>query len=118
MGGVNESVVKNDVEDAMGACDGVRVHVSGGEVHFHDDVRKLKVAVPVSRWYAIWGKLRDLSMESATLIDPDRLTQVDIRVRVKRGELSAKVSVSKCADSRAESFDALDRLAHGKKATV
>lgn len=35
----------------------VRFHVSGSEMHFHDDQQKLKVAIPLGDWF---GQLRQL----------------------------------------------------------
>lgn len=61
MGGENEfktpakkSGSKTDREETIGE---LRIHESKGEVHFHDDDRKLKVAMPVATWYAAWQRL-------------------------------------------------------------
>lgn len=46
-------------EDASQTIQNIRFHLSGGEVHFHDDQNSLKVAVPVSDWYRAWELLRN-----------------------------------------------------------
>jgi hypothetical protein len=35
----------------------LRIHESAGQVHIHDDPNKLKVAVPVARWFKEWERL-------------------------------------------------------------
>jgi len=40
-----------------------RIHQNAGEVHFHDDEAKLKVAVPVADWWKAWEKLRTESSQ-------------------------------------------------------
>jgi len=84
MGGDNESVVKSDKksEGVVLAADikkkkkkkervlqtqNIRQHVSGPEVHFHDDENKLKVAVPTAEW---WNAIRNFGkLKSFTWID-------------------------------------------------
>jgi hypothetical protein len=56
MGGEREATIP--MRDQEGGMIGtVRFHESKGEVHFHDDVNGLKVAVPSGTWYAAWQKL-------------------------------------------------------------
>ena len=35
----------------------LRIHESKGEVHFHDDAKALKCAVPVATWYSAWERM-------------------------------------------------------------
>lgn len=60
MGGQRETTVASKADPVRpGQTVGdVRVHEKSGEVHFHVDKFGLKVAVPVPRWFAAWGKLR------------------------------------------------------------
>jgi hypothetical protein len=71
MGGMNEKVIESRVETRMPAGKGskpitirkTRIHENEGEVHFHDDESKLKVAVPSGKFWAAWSTnvgLRDL----------------------------------------------------------
>lgn len=47
----------------------IRQHVSGGQVHLHDDDNKLKVAIPVAEWYVIVRQLK--TMTPYTYVDTD-----------------------------------------------
>lgn len=38
----------------LGDYQRIRFHESGGEVHFHDDDRGLKCALPVARWHNLF----------------------------------------------------------------
>jgi hypothetical protein len=58
---------------------GLRFHLSRGQVHFHDDKAALKVAVPASAWWGAWQRLRvpagaGNSAESFTYLDLDNST--------------------------------------------
>ena len=78
---------EQEVQPAAGAeptGQTIRFHVSGGDVHFHDDESGLKVAVPISDWYRAWELLRnprDVSMPGQytayyTYSNPDRNTML------------------------------------------
>jgi len=80
VGGENESVLKTDAGKAsaesvlkadqpapsvlsaygqvLRQTAEIRQHVSNGEVHFHDDQRKLKAAIPVADWFGVRRQLR------------------------------------------------------------
>ncbi len=45
---------KKDREQTIGE---LRIHESEGEVHFHDDAKKIKVAMPVATWYSAWERI-------------------------------------------------------------
>ena len=78
MGGERETKGKAAVSTKPGAeftSGDVRVHESGGEVHFHVSGEKLKVAVPVRMWYVAMEKLVSSPGEVFEFIDPDSETQ-------------------------------------------
>lgn len=52
----------------------IRTHESGGQVHFHDDARKLKVAVPSVKWWKAWDVL-----EAVLPDDPKRFSFIDTK---------------------------------------
>lgn len=45
----------------------VRVHVSGGEIHFHNDIAGIKAAVPIAEWWSAWQRL--LRLEKFVYLD-------------------------------------------------
>lgn len=85
MGGANETKVaqKSPAKSAGNCphCDmaldaspasvigSVRVHESGGEVHFHDDKSENKVAMPVAVWYERYENLLAGSVDSVRYVD-------------------------------------------------
>ncbi len=64
MGGERETTVEQKSpesqpkEESPQKVGKLRIHESGGKVHFHDDDRKLKVEVPVSEWWKAWDYLK------------------------------------------------------------
>tara|TARA_Y100000310_G_scaffold328692_1_gene397229 strand:- start:1389 stop:1766 length:378 start_codon:yes stop_codon:yes gene_type:complete len=91
MGGENEKVV--ETPRATSAPFGktaktvgkIRIHENAGEVHFHDDKKKLKVAVPVADFMERWEtfqldpfrgdslRLFDSENETAVILQPDNI---------------------------------------------
>jgi hypothetical protein len=57
MGGEREETVavKGKGKSGEETVGNIRFHEKDGEVHFHDDANKLKVAVPVSVWWDAWN---------------------------------------------------------------
>lgn len=74
MGGEREFVTNDKRGSAV--VDGVRVHESKGEVHFHDDSIKLKVAILSHVFWAAWEKIK--TGGSVQLIDSANGTFVKI----------------------------------------
>ncbi len=70
MGGENE--ITTPKKSAPGAPNpsGLRVHINGGEAHFHDDTGRLKTAVPVSVWYKYREELITLQRPTWEYLDP------------------------------------------------
>lgn len=58
MGGEREDVIEGGADGAP--IQNIRIHESGGQVHFHVDKSKppLKVAVPVATWWEAWQRLK------------------------------------------------------------
>lgn len=89
----------------------VRVHESGGEVHFHDDKSKNKVAVPVAVWYDRYENLLAGGVDSIRYVDTVNKTMlmaslaivpvaasksgekaVDLLIEISKIEISAEMS--------------------------
>lgn len=87
MGGVAEDVVPQTEKRSDGSVvtvGKVRFHESGGEVHFHDDERGLKVAIPVATWWSTWQSLSSGAAKKAELVDASRKTMVTVKVSGKQ----------------------------------
>jgi hypothetical protein len=105
MGGERETFVdkpaekKNPPDDtqSMGSLRGtnnpLRIHESAGEVHFHDDVAKLKAAVPVSTWFKAWDKVSS-QPQSWQFVDQKNKTVLTIDTKLEAGNLEADVTLS------------------------
>lgn len=80
MGGENE--ITTPKKSAPGAPNpgGLRVHINGGEAHFHDDTGHLKVAVPVSVWYKYREELITLQRPSWEYLDPKNETLLTLNM--------------------------------------
>jgi hypothetical protein len=50
----------------------IRIHESGGEVHFHDDKNHLKAAVPGALMFEQWMRLEDPTSPTADFFHVDR----------------------------------------------
>jgi|TARA_Y100000310_G_C20591198_1_gene768096 hypothetical protein len=51
----------------------IRVHLYNGEIHFHDDTAKLKVAIPVADFWRDWQKFSTNHFEdSLQSVNQDR----------------------------------------------
>lgn len=78
MGGERETHVKSKPKSGSTEVGALRIHESGGEVHFHDDKRKLKVAVPVATWYdATSLLLAQRPGDAWTFVDPVQHTVLE-----------------------------------------
>lgn len=91
MGGINENYLKKDniipkeevlladsVTEQIQELQNIRIethkqtqeirqHISAGHVHLHEDTQKLKVCIPVSDWFTLLNKLKNL--QNFTYID-------------------------------------------------
>ena len=112
MGGIAEDVIeqpaRTESPSARGVVGNVRFHESGGEVHFHDDVNKLKVAIPMASWWRTWQDLSSGSTKKARLVDPARKTEVVLKVSNKQGVCDVSVKINTVALST--SFEKLQKF--------
>lgn len=58
----------------------LRIHENAGEIHFHDDAKSLKTAVPVATMYDAWEKLADGRKKKFNHIDETNGTELRIKV--------------------------------------
>lgn len=83
--------------ESMGSLRGtnnpLRIHESGGEVHFHDDTAKLKAAVPCAAWFKAWDKLSS-QPQSWQFVDQKNKTVLTIDTKLDNGSLEADVTLS------------------------
>lgn len=104
MGGERETVVaqKRPAKTATGehTVGKIRIHESGGEVHFHDDARSLKVAIPTATWFSAWENLSCGKTKKFEYVDNVNKAIVTIRCGVlksKKGKLKDKPAKEICA---------------------
>ena len=69
----------------------IRLHQSGGHIHFHDDIRKLKVAVPAAKWWKAWDNL-----QGCLPGDPRHFSYVDVK------EKAILLVTSSCEHAKAD----------------
>lgn len=96
MGGANETVMDQKVATADKGSEVVgkiRFHESGGEVHFHDDENRLKVAVPAATWFAAWQRLENSGGEWS-YIDAGKQTLLSVAVEIIPGKPKKKKAAS------------------------
>lgn len=77
----------------------VRIHSSQGEVHFHDDKAKIKVAVPAATFWKEWKDFQATKIarkgEQITFFDASRQTAavIESHSRFSGGKLAIAVTV-------------------------
>lgn len=87
MGGERETTVSGKSASVqpieIGSDQKIRIHENAGEVHFHDDVNNLKVAVPAAEFWTAWtGFVRNglaKNGESVSFVDATRQTGATIK---------------------------------------
>ncbi|MFA5766866.1 MAG: hypothetical protein WC919_03005 [Candidatus Paceibacterota bacterium] len=115
MGGERETTVSPTKAKNKTTIGDIRIHEANGEVHFHADTAKLKVAVPSGVWYRDWTRLTDQG-GSCTFIDNERSTRLTVEVALRGddfSEIDASLSITKIAMS--DTFKALHEFTTGKK---
>jgi len=106
MGGTNEKVLEQQESKAKSAdktkgkgievnLPSVRIHGVQGEVHFHADAEKLKVAVPTSIWYRAWERLERGEITSWIYYDSERATELCVSIDESDGIVDATVEIFK-----------------------
>jgi hypothetical protein len=86
MGGERETVASQKVDTETGPeiIGSVRYHESKGQIHFHDDTNKLKVAIPVATWYKAWNGLLASIPAEWHYADPDNCTALHVSLTLKK----------------------------------
>ena len=103
MGGEREVTVKTPAKVTKGSVDllsgeqKIRIHESGGKVHFHVDAENLKVEIPVAEWFKAW---QFLSKPSETehqwmYADPEHGTVLSTTTSCKNQPLETEISIVK-----------------------
>ena len=74
----------------------LRIHLSDGEIHFHNDKALLKVAVPIGDWWSAWTRLSCLNIESYSFLDVGKGTVLKVSVfKSDADELDVSVEIEK-----------------------
>jgi len=113
MGGERETTVSPSKAKNKATIGDIRIHESNGEVHFHADATKLKVAVPSGIWYRDWSHLVDMG-GTCTFIDIERSTRlvVEVNTDFDSDEIDARLSISSI--KMGDTFKALQTFTTGK----
>ncbi len=71
MGGEKETKVSAKKSTKSGSVEigELRIHENKGEIHFHDDAKSLKCAVPVATWFATWQRMWNEINTEFNLVD-------------------------------------------------
>ena len=110
MGGTKEATVpksKSSKSSGQTTSGSVRIHENNGEVHFHDDVNKLKVAAPVAEYDQKWAECKH-GMKPVSFIDGKNQTIATLTPKVDAGEIDVEIAVDKLSHSN--TFNSLDNL--------
>jgi hypothetical protein len=112
MGGEREIVCPSkDIGKGMTLGD-IRIHESDGDVHFHDDSSKLKVAVPCGVWFSAWLKLMVYG-GNFSYIDTDRGAMVQVNVVTHDAVVDVETFVEKIEVG--DTFKAMQKFTFGKR---
>jgi hypothetical protein len=117
VGGDKEGFVPQTKTGSPGKADKIRFHESKGEVHFHDDVTKHKVAIPVAEWSRQWNDLQQKAPGEAVYryFDPDQSTVLTVEIifdlKGKAPSVDLKISIDKIDYSK--SFADLQKFTNG-----
>lgn len=85
MGGEREVSVqqKESTKTGVVTVGGIRIHEKAGEIHFHDDANKLKVAIPAAVWMAAFQVMEADLPAKRQFVDPERKTVLYVSLSVK-----------------------------------
>lgn len=89
MGGEKETIAMQTKEDKSGKieqCGQVRYHENAGEVHFHDDVNGLKVAIPSGVWFSLFQSLMREVPNSFTYADTKNQAILHVSTKMKKAK--------------------------------
>lgn len=98
MGGERETELPQKTRKGSGNAEtigNVRIHESGGEVHFHDDKNGRKVAIPVARWFELLERaVQDVGRFE--FVDRDNEAVLYVRVRMDGAKVDVELTIDKC----------------------
>lgn len=91
-----ETVRKPRGKSGSEAIGKIRFHESAGEVHFHDDAEKLKVAVPVHVWSDLWARLSSGGPDAGiAYLDAKNCAWLEVELVKKDGKVDAVLLIEK-----------------------
>ena len=119
MGGERETTVPSTFANDKGVTLGdIRIHEKAGEVHFHNDSKKLKVAIPSGVWYQAWMRLCDQA-GTFTYVDAERNTSMAVQVRADprtdANKILFEAQIKIEAVDLSDTFKSLHKFTTGKK---
>jgi hypothetical protein len=103
--------------NSSGQAGQIRFHEKSGEVHFHDDAAKLKVAVPVAEWSRQWNDLQQQPPGKAVYryFDSEHSTLLNVEIvfnlKTKTPNVDLNISIDKIDYSK--SFADLQKFTNG-----
>ncbi len=120
MGGERETKVpKSQSQSTPTSLGDIRIHESGGEVHFHDDKSKLKVAVPVAEWWKEWQKLKAATPIAAQWVYVDSvnstLLSIISLVDIDKAPPEVRLSIDIQKIQVADNFKKIQEFTKGSK---
>ena len=93
MGGDRETIAKQTKTTDSGEvkeCGEVRYHESGAEIHFHDDKKNIKVAIPSGVWFQLFQTLMSKTPNSITYTDPQNRSVLHVKTQYKKARAKKK----------------------------
>lgn len=87
----------------------IRIHESGGDIHFHDDAAGLKAAVPVAQWWKAWAGLKSGDGDW-TFVDTANSTLLAVAIQKISGVTEAIITIVVHVVETGDTFDALEDL--------
>jgi len=117
MGGEREIQISKTTKTTEGTTLGtLRCHEKSGEIHFHDDTNKRKVAIPTGEWFKLYERLTAEAPNQVQYADSTNQTLLSIKSKIhksKSGEtildLKTKIKPLKIAPD----FAALQKFTRG-----
>ncbi len=114
MGGERETTVKHNNKAGSARAGDIRIHESGGAVHLHDDVQKLKVEVPSAIFFTAWQKIKNniphVSSSVETLYDASHQATATLRLRP---DSDLEITITK-SDVARPNFTSVDKFVTGR----
>lgn len=87
----------------------IRMHESGGQIHFHDDAAGLKAGVPVGEMWGAWQRL--LHLGAWTYLDSEHGTLLAVCSRLEAGDVvECYISLAPCKATNGPTMAALERV--------